>query len=173
MSQQRSTDYIAPFKLARQAQVLKGVLPLSSMTRLGHYLSSEEGEVNYEIHFGIDEGRTYYARGYARAELRMECQRCMTPVAVMVEAEIKVAFVSSDEQAARVAEEFDPCVVEDEKLVLLEMIEDELILALPIVARHDDPGCQAWLKEKGETEIEAPSKENPFEVLARLKRSGD
>ncbi len=173
MSQQPSSEYITPFKLARQAQSLEGCLALEKMARLGQYLTSHEGEARYELHFGVDEGRSYFARGSVRAELQMECQRCSQPMAVAVEAKVAIAFVTSEAQAARVSEEYEACIVEDDRLALGELIEDELILALPIVATHEDRGCQSWFRENSEPDAVKAPRENPFAVLASLKQSGD
>ncbi len=173
MSQQPPVEYITPFKLARQEQCLKGVVALREMARLGQYLISNEGEASFEILFGVDEGRTYFARGQASASLQMECQRCSKSMNVDVEAEIAIAFVTSDQQAERVSADYEPCMVEDEKLSLVSLIEDELILALPIVATHEDTGCQSWFGENEEPASLAEPRENPFAVLATLKKASD
>ncbi len=170
MSQQPSNGYITPFKLARQEQHLTGVVSFQEMDRLREYLVSGDGKASYDILFGVDEGRTYFAKGCARAVLQMECQRCSQVMSLNVEADINVAFVTSEQQAGRVSDGYEPCVVEDERLRLSCLIEDELILALPIVATHEDTNCQSWFRENSEPELVKTQKDNPFAVLAALKK---
>lgn len=173
MSVQRLPAQIAPYKLARQGQILKGVLPLDGMKRLHGALASSNGQVEVDLEFGRDEQGTYFAVGSLKASVEMVCQRCMTAMPVEVAAEIKLGFCGSDEMAQRIPERYEPCLVEEEPVALTDLIEDELILALPLVALHPEQSCQPWLEEN---QVEAAEQEvteerkNPFAVLEGLKQ---
>lgn len=173
MSNQRLPEQITPFKLARQRRSLQGVLSLDTMARLGAMLADSQGDVTVDLQFGVDEQGISYMRGHLGAEVKMTCQRCMEPVTVPLEAEVAVGFAVSDEQARNMPEPYEACVLSEESAVLAELIEDELILSLPIVAVHPEQSCQPWLEEQQE-EIsaldEVAEKKNPFAVLASLKR---
>lgn len=106
--------------------------------------------------------------------LPMQCQRCLTPVLASVQAERSFLFVA-DEAAAQALDD----EVEDDVLVIsrdfdgLALVEDELILSLPLVPLHEvcpetlpmsvaDPAFEA-----------AAERPNPFGVLAGLKTGQD
>jgi uncharacterized protein len=63
-------------------------------------------------------------------------------------------------------------VVDETPLQLNEVIEDELLLALPQIPMHDEADCHAsgLLKQNSSAEDEAEQKANPFSVLAKLKQ---
>ena len=171
MSQHSSAEYFLPFRLARQNQVLAGRMSIEKMARLGECLYSNQAEVDYHLHFRQNEGGRYIVTGNISGSVDMVCQRCMQPVTYDVAANVAVAFVTSDAQAERITEEYEPLIVEDDQVGLSEFIEDEVILALPIVATHTDLDCQSWFKENPEPEFKEEPRKNPFAELAKLKQS--
>ena len=75
--------------------------------------------------------------------------------------------------AEELSPEYEPLFVEDEPLHLADIVEDELILALPAVAMHPESECTGAQhpSRDGEEESQpAEAKPNPFAVLAKLKR---
>lgn len=109
----------------------------------------------------------------ASVNLPMQCQRCLTPVLAWVQAERSFRFVLDEATAAALDDE-----AEEDILVLsrdfdaLALVEDELILSLPLVPLHD--ACPVALPTSvADPEFEAASERpNPFDVLASLKKSG-
>ena len=173
MPDQRLPVQIAPFKLARQGQVLQGSIELNRMDRLAQMLAETNGSVSVTLQFGVDEQGIHFASGSLEVEVQMTCQRCMKPMSVSVVAEVALGFVSNDEQARNLAQGYEPYIVEQEPINLAEIVEDELILALPLVAVHEDQGCEPVIEElqKSAAEIDqADAKPNPFAVLSELKR---
>jgi len=86
-----------------------------------------------------------------------------------VEAEIGLAIVASEKDAEQLTAVFEPLVVDEEPISLSEMLEDELILALPIISKHASGTCADGVTEKSiDAEKEAP-RESPFATLAQLK----
>ena len=100
----------------------------------------------------------------------MQCQRCLTPVLAAVEAERSFRFVADEATAAALDDE-----AEEDILVIsrdfdaLALVEDELILSLPLVPLHEV--CPEVLPmSAADPEFEAASERpNPFGVLAGLK----
>ncbi len=166
-------EQIAPYKLARQGISLQGTISVAEMGRLAELLTDSQGAVEVELHFGIDEQGVRYVRGRLIAQVNVECQRCMQPMPITVEGDISVGFVASDDMANNLPETYEPCVVADDTVVLSDLVEDELILALPIVSVHPDQACQPWFEQEGNQPVEeAPveEKKNPFAVLEALKK---
>lgn len=106
----------------------------------------------------------------AQAPVWMTCQRCLQPVEVPVHVERALRFVRGDDEAARLDAETDDDVLPLEGSIdVAELVEDELLLALPLVPRHDT--CpQPLAPPPGE--LEEPAAESPFAALSVLKRGG-
>lgn len=122
----------------------------------------------------------------AQAHLPWTCQRCLHPVALPIEVSRKLRFVKDEATAARLDAELDDDVlVLSRSFDLIALIEDEMIMASPIVPFHDecpelpmmsvsDPGVDEPepVAQAGEGEGgAAPSggKPHPFAALAQLK----
>jgi uncharacterized protein len=108
----------------------------------------------------------------AEVALPQTCQRCLGPVDVPVAFEREFRFVASEEVAAAEDEESEEDVlVLSRDFNLLELVEDELLMALPVVPKHEVcPGTvklQVADPDFVEDEAEKP---NPFAVLEQLKK---
>jgi uncharacterized protein len=108
----------------------------------------------------------------ASVNLPMQCQRCLTPVLETVEAERSFRFVADEATAAALDDE-----AEEDILVIsrdfdaLALVEDELILSLPLVPLHEVcPETVPMSAVDPEFEV-AAERPNPFGVLAGLKTS--
>lgn len=103
--------------------------------------------------------------------LPMTCQRCLTPVDVQVSVDRPFRFVPDEEVAAAQDEDAEEDVLELSKAFdLAGLIEDELLMALPVVPRHMT--CPVEVKlvvADREFEAEMTAKPNPFAALSRLK----
>ncbi len=107
---------------------------------------------------------------HATVDLPMQCQRCLTPVLETVEAERSFRFVADEATAAALDDE-----AEEDILVIsrdfdaLALVEDELILSLPLVPLHEVcPQAVPMSAVDPEFEV-AAERPNPFGVLAGLK----
>lgn len=98
----------------------------------------------------------------------VECQRCLQSMDVVLQTDSELAVVSSDEAAGSLPQSLDPVVVEHGTLSIADLVEDELILALPLAPMHQTGPC-AEAAESGESEQRGDG-ENPFSVLKGLKR---
>lgn len=101
----------------------------------------------------------------------MVCQRCLELVALPIHSECEYAVVKEGTSGESLPKGYDVLEVGEDPLDLLALVEDELLLALPIVPAHDPEVCQqpAGLVEPEPSEDEV-SRSNPFSVLAQLKR---
>ena len=163
--------HVDAHRLARQESRLVGTIPVSRLARLGAFLSDHRGTAEAELQFGMDPGGIEFVRGRVQAELALVCQRCLEPLTEWVRAEFCLGLAASEALAARLSEVYEPVLVGDEPLGTWELIEDELILALPIVPRHEPQQCAAQVprEPKAEPGEERP---NPFAALEQLKHKG-
>lgn len=103
----------------------------------------------------------------ADTQVTLACQRCLQPMAETLEIDRRFRFVEGEDEAARLDEELEDDVLAASRAFdLLELLEDELILALPLVPRHET--CPQPLPQAVGAPEEA--KPNPFAALAALRR---
>lgn len=160
---------VDPRKLAEREVQLQGSVELKSMPELLSLLVDDEGEASVELGFALDEQKLRTVTGQAKARVRQQCQRCLAPVEVELEAEFSLAVVLNEEQAKNLPRYYDPLLVEED-VVLASLVEEELILTLPAVAYHEDCSVQLSYGEDEVQQSEQDEKPNPFSVLASLKQ---
>jgi len=105
-------------------------------------------------------------RGRIRAELPMTCERCLQGMALTVDQPFELLIDARDEDESSGLEIIQ---TEDGWLDLFALVEEELILALPIIRRHDDAGCNEYWRPAGPQAGAEAKRDNPFAALAALK----
>lgn len=169
MSEATLPHLIEPAKWADREARLDAVVPLQRFGRLLEGALASSGEVRIGLAFSRDARGLPHLAGELETRLTLTCQRCLEAVEMPVAAPVDVYLLSDEALAERLGEEEDYVVFADGQLDLPELLEDELILALPLVARHEDCEPQATLSDP-EPVAEPAKKENPFHVLAALKQ---
>lgn len=107
----------------------------------------------------------------ARAEVTLECQRCLQPYTQALALDRWFRFVRNEEEAAALDEEIDEDVLVLAKQFDLEsLIEDELILSLPLVPRHDECPEPLLIQEDPEVAADDVETPHPFAALAALRK---
>ncbi len=160
MSQQVVIDSLA---FARDTRRLEGDLAMADMPRVHDLLTEVSGSVHYRLTGRIG------ALGKSQLLLQLDgfvplrCQRCMERLDFSLHVESVLELVGSEADLTQEDLEDDSrdFLPAEKKLDVLALIEDEVILALPVVPRHDS--CS--LPGGGEKSV----KESPFAVLAGLK----
>ena len=108
----------------------------------------------------------------ADVRLALCCQRCLGPVEETVGVDHALRFVHGEAQAAELDAELEDDVLALERWTdLRELIEDELLLALPLVPRHETCPTPLPVPQDDEPEPEVPA--HPFASLASLKKPSD
>lgn len=105
--------------------------------------------------------------------LAQTCQRCLEPVQVAVEIDRAFRFVDNEETALQEDEQCEEdLLVTSRSFDLCSLIEDEVLMALPLIARHEV--CPVPVKlTVADPEFEAQAEPpNPFAQLAQLKGKG-
>lgn len=163
--------HVDPRKFADRAASLQGELQLSELKRLVEPLEDDKGAVRASFEFGRDEQRTVVIHSELDVEVTMICQRCLEPVVLPIHSECVYAVVNEGANTEHLPKGYDVLEVGEDPLDLLALVEEELLLALPIVPLHDIDICQppAGADEPEPSEDEV-TRSNPFSVLAQLKR---
>ncbi|OOZ42975.1 hypothetical protein BOW52_00715 [Solemya elarraichensis gill symbiont] len=164
-------ELVDPERFASQESSCSGSVRLDRFERLAPLLAKQDGAVDFRFRFSRDTRHRPLLEGRVEGVLLLQCQRCMEPVDLSVDARVSLVVVQGFDEAENLEPEFDPLIPEEERVNLLQLVEDELLLAIPAVPRHID--CEAATTESGE-ELETEAvQENPFDVLAQLKKSND
>ncbi|MDM3872143.1 YceD family protein [Porticoccus sp. W117] len=121
------------------------------------------------LDFATDEQNQRVVSGQVSANVTVNCQRCMQPMEQHLQAEVALGLVWSEEDAPHLNRDLEPWVVADESASLSDMVEDELLLALPYVNYHPVGECSG-ASHFSTGEVEAEEKPNPFQVLEQLKK---
>ena len=172
MSKERLPVQLDPFRFAETGRLLEGILPLSAMKRLGDMLLDSDGDVDVRLEFGIDREGIHYITGRIQCQVMLACQRCLKAVAFEIDSEIALGIIDSHEAAELLPPHYEPLVIEDGPLFTRDLVEDELLLSLPLVPMHPENECAVG-KEGLESEMHDSNsevgRENPFSALAGLK----
>lgn len=159
---------------AEAAATLSGEWPLFSLGRLAEAAEGRNADdaatlVTWQVHgetrrIGAGSPQTWLHL-QAQCPIDLICQRCLNPVRLDVQAKRSFLFVVGEQAAAELDESSEDDVLAlTRSLDLQELVEDELLLSLPLVPKHDV--CPEPLAANG-GDAEAPA--HPFAVLATLK----
>jgi len=148
----------------------EGEIALSELTRLDEILYHQHGEqdggIAVRFEFVRNEFGTVMLVGQLQASLELQCQRCLKPITVAVEQGIEL-MIDAGVELVR-SSSLDAIDSDEGYVDIFEVVEDELILALPLVAVHEDTACnEHW--PVADANDDAGSKDNPFAVLRQLK----
>lgn len=169
---------VNPFRLIEQRRQLSGVVQMNSLPRLRELLvpGTESGEFEVELEFMHSPSQLPMINGQVGGRVTLECQRCLEPVVVDVDARINVVVTASQTDRQPEEEGYELCIVNDERLFLQDFIEDEILLTLPGVPRHEQCEPVKLIREIPDDDADdEPSaqeeNDNPFAVLKDWKKT--
>ena len=160
---------IEPLKLIEQRVDLEGTVALSVCDRLQEVLVDDKGDIQVSLSFATDEQGLKIITGTLSASVRMICQRCLQPFEQLVEGNINLAIARYEDAVNNLPRHYDPLLLEVPEVELWPLIEQELMLCLPIVAKHPEGECSPDSSYQQPNEELQQDKPNPFAVLAELK----
>jgi uncharacterized protein len=133
---------IDSLRFAHAGECLTGEWPIADLSRLAGSLASDAGVVHYRIRGKVAAGRPALELEVS-AEVQMICQRCLGPCTQAV-ASHGLLPIARDENQLAAWERDDPLVdalLADPQLDVQTLVEDEILLSLPVVPRHLDGAC--------------------------------
>lgn len=133
---------IDPIRLCKQGAHFEGVLPLHALPRLRALGDQGDRAVTVEITCDIDENNILRVRGRIQATICLMCQRCNQAMDEAVDATFFLSPVLAHKQTKKLPDPYEALVLQDDRIHIAEMIEDEVLLALPMVSRHADINCR-------------------------------
>lgn len=159
---------IEPKRLARAGETIAGQYAIHGMQRLGELLHDTTGKVTFRLEFSFDDERNIpLIKGGIEALVNIPCQRCLAGMAFKISNPVYLGITTSRTGSLALPEECEPLQLEEESIALQGLIEDELILALPISAMHNTDECKATELLNA---INDKSRSSPFAALDKLNR---
>jgi uncharacterized protein len=167
-------ELIDPILLADRRSEFSGALKLAGLVRLSAILATSDGDIDVEVFFA-KEGKRSVVVGSIKGMLALECQSCLQALQWALDLHFKLGVVSSLDEADRIGLDCEPLLFNGEKISLHSLLEDEILLALPDYPKHGYDCIKRSHSENSDYVKENnPAKaDNPFSVLAKLKKTGD
>lgn len=172
-----------PRKLCNRNGSINSTLSVAKLLRLSEFLHDNHGQAEVSLSFDKDDAGHCLITGSLKADVRMVCQRCLEATDVKLASDFAIKVAETDKEARDIAqsgintlEQLEVVRSEEGELDLLSLIEDELIMSLPIVARHTDKDCSETLTSLQEQARQAGENRTSgsiqgLEVLAELKKA--
>ena len=164
---------IDPALFARQGRQIEGDLAIQDMPRIVDLTPNPETKLHVTMSFSTSSLQFPLVKGTIRGQVVQTCQRCLGDVVVEIDQPFELLLVSPDSVELAAQEGHELFEFAGQFISTIELIEDETILALPIVPKHEsidqcDPVAKKWIAEK-EHEPAEIKRENPFSALKNLK----
>ncbi len=171
---------VNPWRLAEGQQSLAGSIPLCQMKRLCEFLHSETDrvessfkdikKVTFDARFGDGNNRRPVLFLHVMAELPLLCQRSLEVYLEKIDREIELTLVDAEshrEGKDEIDDGTEIVLVDSKQLALADVVEDELIIALPLIAMN--PNCPIAEFHSEDEEYEEPERKSPFADLKKLR----
>lgn len=159
-------------KWADTGFVWQGTVNLSQLPRLHTYIdSADDSTLSLNIRLAKDHNQIVWLSFEVSGTLPLSCHRCLSPMPWDITGSYALAIVTHDSQLPYVEEQeyvlYEELEGDERYLPIGDLLEDELILALPLSLSHDD--CTPLITTEETPIIIEEPKENPFAILASLK----
>ena len=135
---------IDPLRFARAGESLSGMLIVAELSRLADRLSETDGEVYYRLTGQVREGGKPSLALRVEADLKLTCQRCLESFVYPLRTDATLLLAKNEAQLA-LWEAADPLcdgVVAEPHMDIAALVEDEILLSLPVAPRHPDGDCR-------------------------------
>lgn len=141
--------YIHPSELSIQGVTIQGSYLVQSMDRLRQLGTpeSKDSVVSFRLKFERNEEGAPVINGEVKTTLNVICQRCAKPMILTLEAHPHLMIFSQESQMTQMPREYDPLVTYNQPVLLMGIIEDELLLAMPMIPKHKTKECRQSLPD--------------------------
>lgn len=153
-------QWIEVERFAARRERIEGVFAVAALDRLMQIVAAPDGEIGFSLDFFRDD------QGRSRISVAIEgsvmllCQRCLQPVRHALAGSVELMALADESALSQLPGDVEPLLTGGQAVRLSDLVEDEALLALPIVALH--PQCSPPSHDKPEDEDA-----NPFAVLKR------
>lgn len=133
-------DWLDPFKAAEGKREFAGTMPLSRMDRLVLLLAESDGNARFQAGFDLDGQGTVRIEVEVEAELGLQCQASLKTFWLPVKRQSVLGVIENLADESGLPVHYEPVLVEDSRIAMIDLVEDELLLAVPQIPR--DPALK-------------------------------
>jgi DUF177 domain-containing protein len=161
---------IDPAQISDKPLVFEGKASLGDLSRLEESLATADCELRYKVTARLDKRRRKVVSCIIEGFVFLTCQSSLEAFRHGISIDDRLVLVDNESQLPPIAEESDAedYLVADEPLFVLDLVEDAVLLALPMVPRK--PGLE---EAQGRGKPDKVQKPSPFAALASLKKTPD
>ncbi len=161
-------EKFSPWQVAAENGGLNGSLALAALPRLSAILDRPGGQVAIALDTGTDGQGIRFIKGILQTEVALTCQRCLCSLLWPLAVAVCLGLVRDEAEIDRLPDEYEPLLIaEGGSMAVADLVEDELLLALPQIPRHEDVReCTAH--HQARPSDPAPEHGQPFAALASL-----
>lgn len=159
---------IDPYLLAEKGARLRGTLPVRRLRRLAELCLDDRDEIGIDLQFERSGAQGLcLMHGTLAATLHVACQRCLDAMVLHLATAPRLVL-----RRAEAATDEDETLVVDKAFALSELVEDELLLAMPMIPMHNLAQCPArsLVSVSGPSAGARKAKANPFSILVQRNR---
>ena len=179
-------------KFAGASTKLDGTVPVSSFSRLKESIANDQGEVHAKLEFRRGKKQKTLIIGHIDVNLELICQNCLEPTTTEVKSSFRWVLVEDEDALIALNPDDEGVICGEDSVNIVELLEDELLVSLPMVAKHPEGECTFTAEHGdvsaflGENLAKSPNKRlgknsdrddgdtyQPFASLAELKNQFD
>ena len=150
---------------AHNAREHRGKIAISELERLQDYLVGNRGDLKYAVTGALDNGKPIL-HIFVQGAISLRCQRCLGELRHVLDFQADLLLTKTEDELARLDEcESVDGVLARSDMDALMLVEDEIILSLPISPRHGEGECTMGALGCSDSASATP----PFAALAQLK----
>ncbi len=157
----------------RNAGIHHDKIPVLELVRLHDFLFDRKGEIAYRISGQLDKNHNPGLYLEIKGKIHLICQRCLDKLTHTVDVRTFLLLVKTEVELNQIDEDDTlEAILATHDMDVLNLIEDEIILGLPISSRHPDGKCKLHKPDSIDNDLtdKTPSA-NPFSALAALKKT--
>ena len=161
------SQLLDPLRLTRAGERIMGKFPIRDLSRIQDRLLTDEGGISYSLRFSLDESNLCVIDIEINGKVTLTCQRCMGPFELECSKSSLIAVLTGKDDIDILPLKYEPIVLDEQAITVQSLIEDELLLAIPLVPAHPVPACSGTEKIE---RINAEGRISPFAALSVLKK---
>ncbi|WP_440682813.1 YceD family protein [Cysteiniphilum halobium] len=170
---QQKPFILDPIKAAKEGMVLNQTFSFSHLASLHTCIvdGSYDFQLNFKFHF---ENNKPLLDGQLAGKVMLICQRTLEPFAFSFDDPIKLGFVTDDRFFKNFPDTYDPYIYKNNQINLIELLEEEILLSIPMIPKKPLNDCQAEQNTSyygvfETSDSDKQDKTNPFSALKKLK----
>ena len=161
-----------PVLFANRGRKFAGNIPVHDLPRIMELAPSSDSEFHVTMTFSMSSLNFPMVKGTIEGEVVQSCQRCMGNAAVPINGQFQLLLVTPDALELASEEGHEIFEYSGQLIPTAALLEDEIILSMPIVAKHADieecdSNVKQWMHEFDE--VPTDEKDSPFAKLKDLK----